>query len=199
MRTRELDARRVQVEAWQATRACTRIGFLDALSRDPALRADLTRLIAGRPWPALFLEFPALSTATGEKPAEFRLVRGDALQSMTPEPQAFAEWFEPGSADPVARFRSLGGDATLLAPHPVPPFDRRPEAAVHLAAFCRHATAAHCDALWRATAVTALGHLDADPSPRWLSTSGLGVGWLHVRLDSRPKYYTQADYREPTR
>ena len=23
----------------------------------------------------------------------------------------------------------------------------------------------------------------------WLSTSGLGVYWLHVRLDSRPKYY----------
>ncbi|MGI9175867.1 MAG: DUF6940 family protein [Rhodothermales bacterium] len=23
----------------------------------------------------------------------------------------------------------------------------------------------------------------------WLSTAGGGVSWLHVRLDSRPKYY----------
>jgi len=29
----------------------------------------------------------------------------------------------------------------------------------------------------------------------WLSTSGLGVGWLHVRLDSRPKYYTYEPYK----
>jgi hypothetical protein len=32
-------------------------------------------------------------------------------------------------------------------------------------------------------------------APLWLSTSGLGVAWLHVRLDERPKYYTHAPYR----
>jgi len=31
----------------------------------------------------------------------------------------------------------------------------------------------------------------------WLSTSGLGIAWLHVRLDERPKYYTHAPYRSP--
>ena len=29
----------------------------------------------------------------------------------------------------------------------------------------------------------------------WLSTSGLGVYWLHVRLDSYPKYYTYRPYK----
>ena len=28
----------------------------------------------------------------------------------------------------------------------------------------------------------------------WMSTSGLGVYWLHVRLDSRPKYYQFAEF-----
>ena len=32
--------------------------------------------------------------------------------------------------------------------------------------------------------------------PIWLSTAGHGVAWLHVRLDSRPKYYLHAPYRE---
>jgi len=32
-------------------------------------------------------------------------------------------------------------------------------------------------------------------TPIWLSTSGLGVYWLHVRLDSFPKYYSYAPYR----
>lgn len=31
--------------------------------------------------------------------------------------------------------------------------------------------------------------------PSWLSSSGLGVAWLHLRLDSRPKYYNHKPYR----
>ena len=31
--------------------------------------------------------------------------------------------------------------------------------------------------------------------PLWLSTSGAGVAWLHVRLDDRPKYIQHAPYR----
>lgn len=29
----------------------------------------------------------------------------------------------------------------------------------------------------------------------WLSTSGLGVSWLHIRLDSYPKYYNYQEYK----
>ena len=31
--------------------------------------------------------------------------------------------------------------------------------------------------------------------PIWLSTSGLGVFWLHISLDSWPKYFTHEPYR----
>jgi len=31
--------------------------------------------------------------------------------------------------------------------------------------------------------------------PTWLSTAGLGVYWLHLRLDSRPKYYRYQPYK----
>jgi len=33
------------------------------------------------------------------------------------------------------------------------------------------------------------------PVPTWLSTAGGGVAWLHVRLDTRPKYYRYNPYR----
>jgi len=49
-------------------------------------------------------------------------------------------------------------------------------------------------AIWRAvveTAETWLGRGDR----LWISTAGLGVTWLHVRIDSSPKYYTHAPYR----
>ncbi len=32
-------------------------------------------------------------------------------------------------------------------------------------------------------------------TPLWLSTAGGGVAWLHVRLDSRPKYYGYSPYK----
>ena len=32
-------------------------------------------------------------------------------------------------------------------------------------------------------------------SPVWLNTDGSGVPWLHVRLDSKPKYIKHAEYR----
>lgn len=28
----------------------------------------------------------------------------------------------------------------------------------------------------------------------WLITAGMGVFWLHLRLDSRPKYYSHRPY-----
>ena len=33
--------------------------------------------------------------------------------------------------------------------------------------------------------------------PLWLSTAGGGVAWLHLRIDSRPKYYSHRPYRDP--
>jgi hypothetical protein len=49
-------------------------------------------------------------------------------------------------------------------------------------------------ALWRATAETLLDRIS--DTPTWLSTAGLGVIWLHLRLDSRPKYYSHRPYAE---
>lgn len=31
-------------------------------------------------------------------------------------------------------------------------------------------------------------------APIWLNTAGAGVPWLHIRLDSRPKYYRYQPY-----
>jgi hypothetical protein len=48
-------------------------------------------------------------------------------------------------------------------------------------------------AFWQKTAQEMLHHIG--PRPTWLCTVGGGVAWLHVRLDSRPKYYSYGPYR----
>ena len=36
--------------------------------------------------------------------------------------------------------------------------------------------------------------INANGATRWLSTSGLAVHYLHVRIDKRPKYYNHQEY-----
>ena len=87
-------------------------------------------------------------------------------------------------------FRNLGGDADLVVP-----CDMGAGADyAHLAVFLRTASPAQMRAIWRAVADTAKAWL-ARGDRLWISTAGLGVTWVHVRIDSRPKYYTHAPYR----
>lgn len=154
-----------------------------------SFRTFFTALLADQPSRAYFWETPPVTRATAAQAFECVLVDGPGLAGMTSEPNAFARHFKPGQ--PVATFANLGGDALLVVPAPQGP----PEAYPHLAAFARRAPIAQQHALWQAIGDALAGRLCAEPL--WLSTSGLGVAWLHVRLDARPKYYTYAPYRMP--
>ena len=72
----------------------------------------------------------------------------------------------------------------------------------HFASFLRGGSREQTHELLRAVgaAVDArMSEVDDGARPLWVSTSGSGVSWLHVRLDERPKYYTFQPYaRWPT-
>jgi len=156
---------------------------------DRHFRTDTTRLLAASPYPAYFWETPALTAATADRPFEFVATASTALAAVSPDPHSFQEHFAAAGTAAIACFRNLGGDARLLAPCP----QAAPEAYPHLAAFCRSGPADQQQALWQAVGQVALELLG--DRPLWLSTSGLGVAWLHLRLDARPKYYSYAPYR----
>lgn len=157
------------------------------LAADREFRRFLTETIAAAPFEALFWETPPVTAQTAGQRFEFVLVDAPALARARPQPDPFAEKFAPGAE--TATFRSLAGDALLIAPCPLAP----PETYPHLARFLRDGPAEQVDALWRTVGAGMRDELcDA---PRWLSTSGMGVYWLHVRIDQRPKYYTHAPYR----
>jgi hypothetical protein len=40
----------------------------------------------------------------------------------------------------------------------------------------------------------AMERLESSSNRFWISTSGLGVPWVHVRLDRYPKYYQYGPY-----
>lgn len=136
-----------------------------------------------------YWELPPLTFATLDDHAEFVLIEAPMLARFAPEREPFAEQFERASGEDVIVFPNLGGDAVLVVPCPRGPDEHYP----HLAAFLRLGDRDQVRALWQRTAQEMLRSIG--DRPVWLSTAGGGVAWLHMRLDSRPKYYSHAPYK----
>ena len=66
-----------------------------------------------------------------------------------------------------------------------------------LGAFMNTALDDQVKAFWSRVGSEALNHWRRrkEGEKVWMSTSGLGVYWLHLRFDSRPKYYTHQPYK----
>jgi len=162
--------------------------YLKLLEEDQEFASWFTNLLAGADYEAFFWEHPPLSDANIDSGVEFVLLDSPALARLSPNPEPFRSHFERDREGEIVSFRSLGGDAVLLAPRP----SGSPEACVHLAAFVRQAAQSLIESLWRETGRAVRENLSE--RKLWLSTSGLGVSWLHIRLDSYPKYYQHRPY-----
>ncbi len=162
---------------------------IESWRQDEAFTSYFSDLLAAAPFAAFFWETPPVTAYTATRAFECVLVDSPALARLTAEPAAFARPFAAATEDEVVAFENLGGDAWLVAPRPLAEAEGYP----HLAAFLRAAPAAQKAALWRRTGEALLRLLSE--RPLWVSTSGLGVAWLHVRLDTRPKYYVHKPYR----
>ena len=165
--------------------------FRDSIARwrdDAAFRAAWADALRDAPFDTYCWECPPLTPANLDRPFECVLVHSPMLAGSKPDPKPFQSHFRV-DREAVA-FESLGRDALLVAPCPDTPGNDF----AHLAAFMATATPARIDALWRTVGDAVATRIGSNPL--WLSTAGLGVAWLHVRLDSRPKYYRHAPYKQ---
>ena len=163
--------------------------FFDLLASDVAFTDWFCCTLADFEGAAFFWELPPLTAARLERDAEFVLIAAPMLERFRPERAPFDEHFRRAPGEDVIVFPNLGGDAVLVVPCPQGPDANYP----HLAAFLRGAGREQVRALWRRTAQELLRSIGEPPV--WLSTAGGGVAWLHIRLDSRPKYYRYGPYR----
>jgi hypothetical protein len=164
---------------------------LELLRTDHAFRSQLVSTLAASPFAAFFWETPPATMTSLARPFEFVLTDAPGLANASPDVNAFREHFnsDDDRNAGVVVFDNLGRDATLVVPCP----RVSTEVYVHLAAFLRGAPEAQKHALLERMANEVLSRVSA--RPLWLSTAGMGVYWLHVRLDSRPKYYRHAPYK----
>jgi hypothetical protein len=166
---------------------------LDLWQHDQAFRDFFTNALAAAPFEAFAWETPPVTQNTLSMAFEFVLIDHPALLKPA-DPAPFAQHFrDPENEDEIAVFPNLGNDAVLIAPLPDEPI----QAHAHLASFLRAASEPQKHALWKKVGQVMANRIG--PEPIWLNTEGSGVAWLHIRLDSHPKYYRYAPYRkEPT-
>mmetsp|Transcript_55840 Transcript_55840/g.131478 ORF Transcript_55840/g.131478 Transcript_55840/m.131478 type:complete len:250 (-) Transcript_55840:365-1114(-) len=147
------------------------------------------------PFDAFFWETPPFTGKSAHaRLFEFVVVDGPHLARTRADPSDF----ELNVGGEIKVFPNLGNDALLVVPTQQSGVDE--QAYGHLANFVRDAPLEQQHALFTTLGMTLQTEMKAgafygDSSPVWVNTEGSGVPWLHVRLDSRPKYYHHGAYR----
>ena len=154
---------------------------------DVNFRLFFFEILSTSSYVAYRFETPPVSRHNYSRLFEFVLIDSpwlDVVQDQSP----FAEHFEYTDAE-VIEFDNLGADATLIVPCPL----GSDTAYAHIAAFMRLAPESQKHMLWQMVGRCIMNKLSSQPI--WLNTAGGGVDWLHIRLDSRPKYYAYRQYK----
>lgn len=155
---------------------------------DEEFRNFCTETLSEIPFKAFRWETPPVTAKTAGQYFEFVIVDSPYL-SLKSKPRAFQEHFVGSPQSDIVVFPNLGKDSVMIVPVPL----EDPEVYAHLASFLRGAPERQIHALW--IAVGKAMEVNLGENPIWLNTAGGGVPWLHVRLDSRPKYYVYGEYR----
>ena len=184
-------AARYELTAFDAPMSYAQV--LDSWTESAEFRLFFTEILASSPLSGFRWETPPVTKTSIDRPFEFVLLDASSFATRYTDSHAFSQYFTDADDDAgVVAFANLRGDAHLVVPSPRADVD----AYGHLAAFVRSAPTMQIDALWRVVGQTVQERLS--DLPLWLSTAGGGVAWLHVRLDSRPKYYGYTAYRSFT-
>jgi hypothetical protein len=137
-----------------------------------------------------FWEHPRLNQSTADQASECVITQTDAFSQRTANFRPFAQAVSPGKS--ISIFPNLSGNALLAVPNQSEEsrFNGR-----DLISFLQTAPTDLVHGLWKAIGVETTTAIETEAPFHYLSTHGLGVLWLHVRLEKRPKYYHHRPYR----
>lgn len=161
--------------------------FLGLLQHNQEFLSFYINLLKEIPFQAYHWETPPVTAATVDRPFAFVATNSPGID-LPPDPGPFRQYFEHATSNDVAVFNNLGNDARLIAPAP----EGKDQNYSHIGVFTREAPEAQMHSLWQT--VGRVTEESLSEKPIWLNTAGGGVAWLHVRLDSRPKYYRHRPY-----
>ncbi len=131
-------------------------------------------------------EMPPITASSLSESHEFVVIKSMAHEAIRPDPSAFAEHFNTLAL--AVAFPNLGKNGIMIAPTPQAGLD-----AGSISSFIKTASAEQLTSIWSLVAKEV--NKQVGDAPTWVSTAGLGVSWLHIRIDTKPKYYRYKPYK----
>eukprot|EP00095_Tigriopus_kingsejongensis_P010978 snap_masked-scaffold270_size230592-processed-gene-1.17 protein:Tk10978 transcript:snap_masked-scaffold270_size230592-processed-gene-1.17-mRNA-1 annotation:"hiv tat-specific factor 1 homolog" len=193
-----MDSFQVQKLSPEVTQYTSRLTYAQALEHLESslpFREALFAILAQSGLEAYFFETPGVNrTQLPLTPFEFVLVNAPSLVGARPDSQAFEHHFAKCSQDEAAvvAFANLGRDAQLVAPCPLKDDQASQSCFAHLATFMGHGNQIQIHALWRRVAQEMRARVEEQDSRQvWLSTSGLGISWLHGKTIGAVKLHLE--------
>lgn len=111
-----------------------------------------------------------------------KFIESERLEQQEYNPEAFLEYIENSDNDYVTSFPNLKKDSMLVIPIP------RSSNFTSLKFFMDFSSDRQYRYFWRRVAEE-IENMLLEHEGVWVSTHGLGVPYLHVRIDTYPKYY----------
>lgn len=161
--------------------------FLNLLSTSDTFINFFNDILKDSVFEGYFWEVKPINEQSLDDSFEFVLIESAGIAQKRPDPRPFLEHLEKEQY--ASTFTNLGKNAQLIAPAIM----GKPRQYAHIAGFVRNAPLEQILAFWRLVGLEFQNLIGADN--KWLSTAGFGVSWLHVRIDSRPKYYRFKPYK----
>lgn len=137
---------------------------------------------------AFFWEHPGLTMQTIVRPYECILQKSENFDSRIINERAFKDYLH--TSNYVEDFLNLGKNARLV----IPTKQSNAEVYKHLGSFIFHAESLQIQALFNRIGTVVQQEIEKQ-AMIWLNTAGMGVIWLHVRMDTKPKYYRTKNYK----
>lgn len=162
-----------------------RISFNKAMNQlqyNKVFRDEFIKVLKNSDFDGYFLE-----VAPSNRLFEFTLVNAPVFKNITADPRPFEDKFKKCNNKDVISFMNLSKTSRLIVPCP----KKHDNTYTHIGNFIRNASDKQIHSLLKQIPI----EVKKCKKPIWLSTSGLGVYWLHIRLDPTPKYYTTKKYK----
>jgi hypothetical protein len=137
---------------------------------------------------AYFWEVRPISIDTNSQKFEFVIVNAPSLSKINADNAPFIKYFNQYTH--VTSFFNLNKDAKLIVPIGIGNLNQYS----HIANFVRYAPLEQVEIFWQKVGEEI--HNSIERVEKWVSTSGLGVHWLHLRIDTKPKYYSYQPYKD---
>jgi len=137
---------------------------------------------------------PVSNDTKGTTQFEFTATKSTELSKIKQDFSSFWEHISKNRREYACSFQNIGGDATLIVPIPIGVSQNKYLDYKNISNFTENAELNQRKYFWKKVAIELSKDLESDGKPRWLSTNGLGVHYLHIRIDKKPKYYSFENY-----